>query len=242
MHYAVLTNDLYLYLGVKHSLGSYKCEHYYLSGGDALIEPVNILILFVDTRIFFSKIWKNFNKILSCNPQTNVLWLTHRSSCRFLLDDIGFHQEIDRHDSHFFQRVVAHNMKQKEKRKLSVGINDFAMFDLKLLRCLVAGMSLEEISINLKRSVKQIYAFRSRLALKIGLRHASYLSFHLDNISPFVFYLNLLIYKERRMDICERKKRKIKMEPIYYLSASGRYRKGWYPHGLLDHHLLIKPV
>lgn len=234
MRYAVLTDNIYLYLGVKHSLSSSGCEHISLSGGDIFPEPVDKLTLFVDSRIFFSRIWSNFDRILSCIPHAHVLWLTHRSSCRYLLDDIGFQQEISIPDPYSFLHQVRFYLRRKEKRKISVAIDDFTSFDLKLLRCLMSGMTLDEISVDLKRSVKQVYAFRSKLSLKIGLRHAAYLSFHFDNISPYVFYLNLLIYKERRLEIAEKKDNEIKMEPVHLLSASGRSRKEWYPRALLD--------
>lgn len=234
MRYAVLTDNVYLYLGVKHSLSSSGCEHFSLSGGDIFPEPVDKLTLFVDSRIFFSRIWSNFDRILSCIPHAHVLWLTHRSSCRYLLDDIGFPQEISIPEPYSFLRQVRCYLRRKEKRKISVAINDFTSFDLKLLRCLMSGMTLDEISVDLKRSVKQVYAFRSKLSLKIGLRHAAYLSFHFDNISPYVFYLNLLIYKERRLEITEKKDNEIKMELVHLLSASGRSRKEWYPRALLD--------
>lgn len=234
MRYAVLTDNVYLYLGVKHSLSSSGCEHFSLSGGDIFPEPVDKLTLFVDSRIFFSRIWSNFDRILSCIPHAHVLWLTHRSSCRYLLDDIGFPQEISIPEPYTFLRQVRCYLRRKEKRKISVAINDFTSFDLKLLRCLMSGMTLDEISVDLKRSVKQVYAFRSKLSLKIGLRHAAYLSFHFDNISPYVFYLNLLIYKERRLEITEKKDNEIKMELVHLLSASGRSRKEWYPRALLD--------
>lgn len=207
MHYVVLTDDYYLYLGVKLSLAPCRCEHLHLSGDDILIEPNDELILFVDSRIFFSKIWSNFNRIFSCIPQANLLWLTHRSSCRFLLDDIGFYQEIDRLESHFFQRMVGYYMKHKGKRKLSIGINEFTIIDLKMIHCIIDGMSLKEISLYLNRPIKQIYALRSKLSVKMGLRHASHLSFYLDNISPFIILLNLLIYKGRRMDFGEKKQK-----------------------------------
>lgn len=234
MRYAVLTDNIYLYLGVKHSLSSSGCEHFSLSGGDIFPEPVDKLTLFVDSRIFFSRIWSNFDRILSCIPHAHVLWLTHRSSCRYLLDDIGFQQEISIPEPQSFQRQVEYYLRRREKNKITAAISDFTSFDLKLLHCILSGMTLEHICANLKRPVKQIYAFRSKLSLKIGLRHASYLAFHFDNISPYVFYLNLLIYKERRLEITEKKDNEIKMEPVHLLSASGRSRKEWYPRALLD--------
>jgi hypothetical protein len=205
VQYAVLTDDFYLFLGIKYSLFTCQCEHFQLSGGNITIQPEDELTLFVDSRIFFSKVWSNFNEIMSCYPQADVLWLTHRSSCRFLFGDMGFHPETDRLEPHSFQHTVRNYLKQKEKRKPSVGIVDFTPFDLKLLSCVMNGMSLEDVSVHLNRPVKQIYAFRSKLSLKLGLRHASYISFHLDRISPYIFYLNLLSYKERLMRISEKK-------------------------------------
>lgn len=210
MRYAVLTDNIYLYLGVKHALFSFSCEHFLLSAGDLFIEPRDTLTLFVDSRIFFTRNWSNFNRILSCIPHAHVVWLTHPSSCRYLLDDIGFQQEISRPEPQSFQCQVGYYLKRREKNKISVAAYDFTSFDLKLLHYILSGMTLEHISAHLKLPVKQIYALRSKMSFKIGLRHASYLSFHFDNLSPHLFYLNMLINKERRLKITEKKEYEIK--------------------------------
>lgn len=186
----VLTDNYYLYYGIASSLTEYICINFSLSRHDAIkVECLNPLVL-IDSNIFFCRTWGNFTALFELYPQGRFVWLPYGPKERFLRDDALSIRCCDLCDIRAFRNAIercssGNTIPLAQKKILS-------RIEERFLACFLTGMTIVETSIFLKKPTSYSYALRSKLTEIIGLKNSCYLSFHLEKMSAYVLYYNVL--------------------------------------------------
>lgn len=186
----VLTDNYYLYYGVASCLPEHTCIHSTFTGQNAVKFACSRPLVLVDSKIFFCRAWENFSSLFERYPQGRFVWLPYGPNERYLRDDALSIRCCELSDVRTFrdavERCSAENVISLTKRKVLSRIEE------KFLACLLTGMTINETSTFLKKPTSYSYALRSKLAEIIGLNNSCHLSFHLEKISAYVLYYNVL--------------------------------------------------
>lgn len=186
----ILTDNLYLYLGIAASLPTLKCKHASFSGNMSANFNSKEPIILIDSMIFFSRVWTNFTALFEKFPQGKFSWIPNGHRERFLLDTVFLIKRCDIADPISFSRAVDKHLKNKCVEK-HVKNYSLSSVEKRLFQCFFMGMSVHNISKYIKRPASYIYASRMQLSKKMGLKHPCYLSFHLKKISVYALEFNL---------------------------------------------------
>lgn len=183
----VLTDDHYLYSGIELSVTNFKCYHVTLSGKDSIISLRGKPLILVDSRIVFSRLWSRFDEIIVNHPHSDILLLPHRYGNNFINDEIIFPQLKNASHSESFRMAIYSFLKKPPPSRV---MKQFTHTQKKLSPYFSSGKSVAVISNIFKWPRARSYTHRINLSKRLGLKHASYLSFHLSNLSPYFIYLS----------------------------------------------------
>lgn len=190
----ILTDNLYLYLGIAASLPDLNCKHVSFSGNMSADFSSEEPIILIDSMIFFSRVWSNFTALFETFPRGRFSWIPNGLRERFLLDTVLLIQSSDMTDPVSFSRAVNRAVNKDLQHKCvedRVKNYSFSSVEKNLLQCFLAGMSVHDVSKYINRPAAYIYAHRIKLSEKMGLKHPCYLSFHLKKISVYALDFNL---------------------------------------------------
>jgi len=175
----ILTEDYFLYLGMKNLASQFSCTRSDFSGHQVEHRHYHAPLILVDLRILLQQNWCGFDMLKTRYPTSVFLHLSHRSVFGFTSGDGD--------NNYIYQIMLGSTVSTPYTRETdnyhSAVIKTLTPQEKKLIPYLARGKTIESLSVKFNCSVKTLYSHRNNINTKLGLRHPAYLEFFLNKIS-----------------------------------------------------------
>lgn len=177
----ILTEDYFLYLGIKHLARHFDCILSDFSGELIEHDTFTAPVILVDLRIILQKNWDGFDRLKKNHPHSIFVRLFHRSIFGFICSESCFHRD----DYHIKNLILgnASTFEKENRRYDNFATTHLTPLEQKIIPHIAKGKNIAALSAIFQCSVKTLYTHRTNISSKLGLRHPAYLSFFLEKIS-----------------------------------------------------------